>query len=144
MSQLDAHTVQEGADTRPLTPAVHAPPSPFACEWEAGCADGAWVEVAGELDLATSPQLRTTLQEAQAHARLIALDLRAITFMDTSGVHAILDATTAARSQQRRLILVCGPGIAEHVLTLTAANDQLEIIDLNPTEPAGRALLHLP
>jgi anti-sigma B factor antagonist len=143
MPQTDAHTVQEAADARPAALADHLPPSPFLCNWEAGCADGAWVQVAGELDLATTPQLRAALQEARAHARLVALDLRALTFIDTSGIHMVLDATAAAHEQEGRLILVRPPASVERVLNLAAARDRVQIIDLKPGDPVARALLHL-
>ncbi|MHB1536891.1 MAG: STAS domain-containing protein [Solirubrobacteraceae bacterium] len=100
------------------------------------------MQVAGELDVATSRQLAAALHQAQAHARLVVLDLRSLTFMDTSGVHAILDATSAARRRHGRLLVVCSHA-AERVLTLTAVHDQVEIIELEPTEHAARALLRL-
>ncbi|MHB1469194.1 MAG: STAS domain-containing protein, partial [Solirubrobacteraceae bacterium] len=129
MLQSDAHIDQEAAVSRPPAPAVHAPSPPFACRWGPGCAGGAWVEACGELDLATSPELRAALRDAQSHARLVALDLRALTFMDASGVHTILDATAAAHRRRGRLVLVCSPGAADRVLTLTAGRDQVQMIE---------------
>jgi hypothetical protein len=37
----------------------------FACSWQTQSGGAAWVQVAGELDIATSPQLRQTMEEAQ-------------------------------------------------------------------------------
>ena len=64
----------------------------FVCSCTDGALHAAWVHVAGELDIATTPQLERTLRETQQGARLVVLDLRAVTFMDCAGVHAIVDA----------------------------------------------------
>lgn len=66
------------------------------------------MHVAGELDLATAPQLERTLRETQQQARLILLDLRELTFMDSAGVHTIVNASIAARQLGRRLVLLRG------------------------------------
>jgi anti-sigma B factor antagonist len=94
----------------------------------------AWVRVAGELDLATSPQLRETLGEAQLDARLVVLDVREITFIDSAGVHVILDAANEARRAQHRLMLVRGPAHVDDVLALTGASAQMSTFDVDPTE----------
>jgi hypothetical protein len=55
--------------TKSTTASRHAGP-PFDCTWQMGGAGAAWVHVAGELDLATWPQLRQTLRDAQLHAQV--------------------------------------------------------------------------
>ena len=45
--------------------------------------DGAWVHLAGALDLATTPQLERTLRDSQSQAQLVVLDLRELAFMDS-------------------------------------------------------------
>jgi len=55
------------------------------------------VQVAGELDLATAQQFRQVLGEAQQAARMVVLDLRELSFIDSSGIHVILDAAHDAR-----------------------------------------------
>jgi anti-sigma B factor antagonist len=113
---------------------------PFVCTWKTGGSGAAWVHVAGELDLATTPRLRHTLGEAQLNARVVVLDLRELTFMDSAGIHAILDAATDARQAAGRLILVRGPAPVDRVFTLTGACEEVEIFDLDPAEPPARAL----
>jgi anti-sigma B factor antagonist len=114
---------------------------PFVCSWELGSWGAAWVQVAGELDLATSPQLRRTLGEAQKAAGLVVLDLRELSFIDSSGVHVILDAARDARRNAGRLLIARGPAQIDRVLTLMDVNTQVMIFDLAPAEP-GPALLH--
>jgi anti-sigma B factor antagonist len=110
---------------------------PFLCTLTAGGSSAAWVAVAGELDLRTSPQLESTLREAQLHARLVVLDAREVTFMDSSGVHVILDASQVSEWGGARLVLVPSAAVD---LTLTAAglHDRISTFDLSPTEPAPR------
>jgi anti-anti-sigma factor len=116
--------------------------SSFSCSWREGGSGTAWVRIAGEVDLATSPLLEQTLREAQCHARLVVLDLRELTFIDCVGVRVILDAANDARQTERGLIAVRGRPSVDRVLTLTGAHEHLEIVDLDPSEGPVRALLH--
>jgi anti-sigma B factor antagonist len=116
--------------------------SSFSCTWEDG-GSGAWVHVAGEVDLATSPQLEQTLREAQRYARLVVLDLRELTFIDCRGVHVIVDAARDARQTGRRLVLVRGQANVDRVLTLTGACAHVDIVNLDPGEAPAQALLQL-
>ena len=114
--------------------------SPFVCTWKAAGLDAAWVLLAGELDLTTSPEVRLTLRDAQLHARVVVLDLRKLTFIDATGVHVILNAACSARREGGRVMLVRGPAQVDRILTLTAASDEVLIVDLEPTEPAKELL----
>jgi anti-anti-sigma factor len=113
----------------------HRPaPSSLTCTWEAGsCA--AWVHVAGELDLAGSQQLEQALGEAGLDARLVVLDLRDLTFIDSCGVRVILDAARNARQVGGRLMLARGTPRVDRVLTLTGVSDELLILEVDPTGP---------
>ncbi len=117
---------------------------PLVCSWEIGGWDAAWVRVAGELDLATSPQFRQTLREAQKAVRLVVLDLRELRFIDSSGAHVILDAARDARRKAGRLLVVRGPAQVDRVLTLTEVCKQVVIFDLAPVELVPALLDVLP
>jgi anti-sigma B factor antagonist len=130
-------------DTSSKAASRYAAPPPFICMWKEGGSDAAWVHVAGELDLASAPCLGLTLRETQLHARMVVLDLRELTSMDSSGVHVILDAVADIRRAGGRLLLIPGPAHVDRVFTLTGACDQVEILDLDPTELPARALLRL-
>jgi anti-anti-sigma factor len=129
------------AITRSTPTSRPAPSPPFECSWQAGGFGAAWVRAAGVLDLATSPQLRETLGQAQLDARLVVLDVREITFIDTAGLHVIVNATREARREGHRLMLVRGSAAVDRVLVLTGASSQISTFDLDPTEPAPT--LHL-
>jgi ABC-type transporter Mla MlaB component len=89
----------------PLEPASdvvargYALPPPLACSYTNGGLDAAWVQLAGELDIATAPQLLRTSQ-AQRDVR----DLRELAFIDSCGMHAIVSAGSRARQASRRLV----------------------------------------
>ena len=122
-------------------PAV--PPPDFRCTLRNGGPDVAWVRVSGELDIATAPHLTQTLRRAEDSARRVVLDLRELTFMDTAGVHAILDANVSAAVAGRRLVVVRGRSRVDRVLALTGAYDRLDIVHLEPAEPPVQALVQL-
>ena len=83
------------------------------------------VEVEGELDLASSPQLERVLNREIAAGNDVVLDLSRVEFMDCSGLRAILWAasesrcngrqlkrTSSSSAQVRRLIEMAGVGDA--------------------------------
>jgi anti-sigma B factor antagonist len=91
------------------------------------------VAVAGELDLSTAPELERWLDRAQVDGRPLVLDLRGVSFMDSSGLRVILAADARARSSGRRLVLVAGPVGVQRVFQLTLLDRRLEFVD-DPAE----------
>lgn len=129
--------------TSSIAASRYAPPSPFECSWRRGGSGAAWVHVAGEMDLANTPKLRRALRDAQLYARVVVLDLRELTFIESTGVHVILDAAANVRPGKGRLIVVRGPAHVDRALNLTGASSQVLIVDLDPHEAPVRALLDL-
>jgi anti-anti-sigma factor len=119
------------------------PRSAFSCTLRDSGLDAAWIRAAGELDIATAPQLEQTLRQAEASARRVVLDLREVTFMDSCGVHVIVDASIRAGAAGNRLVLVRGPSQVDRLLVLSKAADVLEIVDLHPAQPPVQALVEL-
>lgn len=122
--------------------APSAPPR-FGCTLRDGGLDAAWVRVTGELDLSTAAVLEQALRRADLRAPRVVLDLRALTFIDSSGVLVIAHASDRARRSGRRLVLVRGPTEVDCVLELTGASNVLEIVNLDPVEPPVQALVQL-
>jgi anti-sigma B factor antagonist len=115
----------------------------FGCTLRDGGVDAAWLRVTGELDIATAPQLAEMLRQAEECYRRVVLDLRELTFMDSAGVHVIFDATLRATAAGRRLVLVRGPSQVDRVCELTRVSASVEVVELDPVEPAFLALLKL-
>lgn len=121
---------------------LNALPPPFTCTWGRDGVDGGWVHVAGDLDLAAAPRLTQALRDLVREACLIVLDLREITFLDAAGVHAIVDASIAARRGGRRLLLLGPSAPAQRMFALTGTSHQIEVSAWDdPQEPPVQALL---
>jgi anti-anti-sigma factor len=97
------------------------------------------VVAAGELDPSTAGALR-----AQLAALLdvggrhdVVVDLREVAFMDTSGVHALLDADRRACEEGVRLVVVVEPGPVREVLRLTGADRVLTVAASDGAQPSG-------
>lgn len=116
---------------------------PFLCDLTSAGPSAASVKVAGELDLATTPELKRALREAERLAPVVVLDLRDLAFMDSSGLHAILDASKRARQAGRRLAVLRGPANVDRVFELTHTHDHIEIHDTDPLEPPMQVLPQL-
>ena len=122
---------------------AYAVAPPFECSWTEGGLNAAWVHLTGELDVETTPQLEQTLSDPESQARLVVLDLRELAFMDSSGVHAIVNASARARQRGRRLVVLRGPPEVDRVFRLTGNSGDVESGDVDPVEPAVEALLRL-
>ena len=86
--------------------------------------------VTGEVDIASSPELRSALDAAlDTGAHEVWLDLCATTFMDSSGLHVLLQLQQRAEALRRRLTIVCPPGNVRRVLDLTGVVNGLDVRD---------------
>jgi anti-anti-sigma factor len=112
----------------------------FRCTLKVGGTRATWVHVAGDVNPLTSPQLRDTLRGAELNARLIVLDMRDVTSIDSSGVGVILEASNDFEWGGARLWVVPGP-VVDRTLTLAGVADQIATFELPMTEPAPE--LHL-
>ena len=84
----------------------------------------------GELDISSAPQLDEELARLEAAApAVIVLDLRALEFMDSTGLRTVVGADARAREQGRRLAIVRGPEAVHRVFSVTRLDERLDIID---------------
>jgi cysteine synthase B len=103
---------------------------------------GGWTVLSfdGELDFTHVDAARRALQAlvVARHGRL-ALDLRALSFMDTTGVRLVLQALQRAEERGADFALIRGPFEVQHVLELVGLTDQLRIVaDPSELAPAPR------
>jgi anti-sigma B factor antagonist len=94
--------------------------------------DGAMVRVVleGELDLASVMVFEDALQRVEAdHPEAILIDLSGLTFMDSSGLRALVMADERARAGKRRLAIVPGPPQVRRVFEITQLDERLELVD---------------
>lgn len=85
--------------------------------------------VAGEVDLSNAADLRMAIESTATRAFEIWLDLSALTFMDSSGLHAMADARVRLIEANRRLTLICPDGPVLRVLALTGFDHVFDIHD---------------
>lgn len=77
----------------------------------------------GELDIATARVLERKLQMAEGvQARRLVIDLSALQFLDSAGLHALIRADERVRAQGRELSLLRGPRAVQRVFELTRAD----------------------
>jgi anti-anti-sigma factor len=88
------------------------------------------VAAAGEVDLSTSPALQQALVAALADATSqLDLELGDVTFLDASGVSAILVAWNRANRDGVRLRLVRPGTFIRRILELTGVTAVCEVVD---------------
>jgi anti-anti-sigma factor len=84
----------------------------------------------GELDLATVEALERKLVRAEASdAEAIVLDLAGLSFMDSTGVRLLLQASARSRADSDRLTLLRGPAPVQRVLQISGVQDMLPFAD---------------
>jgi anti-anti-sigma factor len=90
------------------------------------------VRFAGELDLATVEEAREVVAQARRRQPgLLRLDLSELTFLDSSGLHLVLQVHAACRAEGRELEIVPGPRNVQRVFDLAGV---LEILPFAPAE----------
>ena len=88
------------------------------------------VVLAGELDIASAPDLERELAAAEVDApATLVLDLRRVEFIDSTGIRTLVAADERARSQGRRLAMVRGQNAVARILAVTQLDQHLEIVD---------------
>ena len=97
------------------------------------------IALSGELDIATAPRLTEEVEMAVwGTVGAFVLDLSGLTFLDSSGLHALLRARAYLAREDRTLVLVCPPGPARRVLDLASVLDTFVVY---PSPEAAAAAL---
>lgn len=95
------------------------------------------LEVHGELDMATSPQLRDGLQQlVDAGDRQVVVDLAGVGFMDSSALGALVLIFKAMREVGGRLSLAAVQPTVRSVLTVTSVDQVIHVYDSVPAAEA--------
>lgn len=92
---------------------------------------GGWlVEVSGEVDLHTAPQLRAALSAAVEQATApaaVVVDLTHVSFIDSTGLGELVAAHKACQAQGSAVHLVAGHDRVRRLLTLTGLDSVLSV-----------------
>lgn len=86
------------------------------------------VELGGELDLGSSPQLTQALEHASRdQPKLVVIDLRELHFIDVAGLRVLLEAQEQTEERGGRLVLAHVRQPVRRVLTLAQMSDVFTI-----------------
>jgi anti-sigma B factor antagonist len=93
------------------------------------------VALRGELDLEHAYTFDEELRRVEAlKPPCLVLDLRGLTFLDSSGLARLLAARRRARRAQRRLVLVRGTRAVQRLMAITAVGEHFETVSEVPAE----------
>jgi anti-sigma B factor antagonist len=93
------------------------------------------VALRGELDLEHAYTFDEELRRVEAkRPPCVVLDLRGLTFIDSSGLARLLAARHRARRESRRLLLVRGSVPVQRLMAITAVRDHFETVSEVPPE----------
>jgi anti-anti-sigma factor len=101
---------------------------PFSvrCEQRDG---GVIVAASGEVDMSTTPALREQLRSPAAQAPVVVLDLREVTFMDSSGLGVIVGQHKRAQERDEQFaVAVGGAAAVQRILELSGLVKVLDIV----------------
>lgn len=86
------------------------------------------VRAVGEIDLATAAELEAPARELlDSGFEHVVLDLRGVTFMDSSGIRVLISAHQHAESLGARLSILVGASHIRQTLELSGAIDYLGV-----------------
>jgi anti-sigma B factor antagonist len=85
--------------------------------------------IAGELDLASAPELEARAEQLCAEGRELVFDLGELAFMDSTGLLAILRTRELCAERRCGFFLTPGPPTVQRLFELTGLLDQLPFLD---------------
>ncbi|HEY4810001.1 MAG TPA: STAS domain-containing protein [Solirubrobacteraceae bacterium] len=91
------------------------------------------IALTGEADLLGAPELEAVFANVcTGEPGLITLDLRNLTFIDSSGLHALVAGHQLCRTRGHELKVIPGPASVQRLFELTGMNDIFPFGDLEP------------
>jgi anti-sigma B factor antagonist len=114
---------------RALRYETERPPPPFRVDvWPDG--DVVHVCPVGEVDLDTADQVCDRLQQLRsAGFTCLILDLRGVSFLDSTGIRLVLEADAAARADGFEFALIEGPAEVQRAFEIVGLRAVLPFID---------------
>ena len=88
------------------------------------------VALTGELDISEVAGVEKQLKAVEKRRpELLVLDLRGLSFMDSSGLRVVLEADLRSRREARRFALIPGPEPVHRVFLIALLDKRLEFIE---------------
>jgi anti-sigma B factor antagonist len=91
--------------------------------------DVALVRVTGEVDLSWSQQVRKTILDALGKSKAVGVELSQVTYMDSSGIAALVEGFQTARAKGIKFGLVSASSPVRSVLALARLDKVFPMVD---------------
>ena len=103
--------------------------------------DSCVMRAAGEIDMATADTLRDQLVAARAARLTTLLDLSAVSFIDASGLHVLLDGARWVDADKWALFIVRPSAAVLRLLEVSGTKEMLPVVQAEADgEPPARVL----
>jgi len=79
----------------------------------------------GQIDVSTVPELHLAVEDALRADGPVVVDLRAVSFLDSTGLHALLVLRQRLTEQSRRLAVACRPDGAVAMALAVSGTDRI-------------------
>jgi anti-anti-sigma factor len=88
----------------------------------------------GEIDMATADPVAQALRDGGAAHQAVVLDLRGVTFLDTSGLRLVVAEQRRAQEGGHRFAVVRGPRAVERIFSIAGLEDEPGLLIDDPAE----------
>ena len=103
---------------------------PLSYEVESDASGATILRLHGELDMGSSPELTEVVHELQhGAAKRIVIDLRGLSFLDSMGLSALLEAHSAGQDGHREVSFIRGERPVQRVFAVTKMDKRVEWVD---------------
>jgi anti-sigma B factor antagonist len=93
----------------------------------------------GDLDMAGVAEFELMLSHTEASCpEVILIDLRRVSFLDSSGLRVLLGADARAKAASRKLLLVRGPDVVHRVFEIALLDRRFTFVDAPETASYSR------
>jgi len=115
--------------------------APLAFHTTLTSAGDAVIALTGELDLSGAAPLEEEIERLAGEdgVRRVVLDLRELSFMDSSGLRLVALAERRLGGAGRALVLVRGPNAVQRVFSITRMDEHLRFVDSPEAIDGGEA-----
>lgn len=90
--------------------------------------DAAVVMLSGDVDLESSPKVRSALLDSVSAKGVVVVDMAGVSYIDSSGVASLVEAFQAARKSDTRFVLARVSEPAMRVLELARLEQVFQIV----------------
>jgi anti-sigma B factor antagonist len=98
---------------------------------------GILLAVDGDVDLATASIVEDELRRAEHSQELVVIDLRGVSFMDSTGIRMLISADRRMREQGGSLQIIHVPAHVYRLFELVGITDHLSIGEAMPGEDSS-------